>query len=239
MVRYWRRITSSEIYLEQEAFVSREDRSPNPYPAGTLQKGITKHNRITHKEEHMEFSVHTMTTAPEASRTTLEATAKQYGFVPNLFSVLAESPTAVQAYAAVTKALEQSALSPVEQQVVTLTVSAINGCTYCMGAHPTVAQMVRMPEDILTELRGQKPLSDKKLNALRTFVMSLMHHRGWVPEKDLEDFVTAGYTQRHILDVITLLALKTLSNYANHLAHTPLDPQFASQTWNVNDSVGT
>ncbi len=185
----------------------------------------------------MKFPVHTMNTAPEASRATLEATAKQYGFVPNLFGVLAESPTAVQAYAAINKALEQSALSPVEQQVVTLTVSAINGCTYCMGAHSTVAQMVRMPEEILTALRDQAPLSDKKLNALRTFVVSLMHHRGWVPEKDFEDFVTAGYTRQHILDVITLLALKTLSNYANHLAQTPLDPQFAPQAWSAKDAV--
>lgn len=179
----------------------------------------------------MKFQVHTMPTAPEASRATLEATAKQYGFLPNLFGVLAESPTAVQAYAAINKTLEHSALSPLEQQVVTLTVSAINGCTYCMGAHSTVAQIVRMPEDILTALRKQAPLSDKKLNALRTFVVSLMHHRGWIPEKDLEDFVTAGYSREHILDVMTLLALKTLSNYANHLAQTPLDPQFAPQAW--------
>jgi len=183
----------------------------------------------------MEFPVHTMTTAPEASRATLEATAKQYRFVPNLFGVLAESPTAIQAYAAVTKALEQSALSPVEQQVVSLTVSAINGCTYCMGAHSTVAQMVQMPEDILAALRDQTPLSDKKLNALRAFVVSLMHHHGWVPEKDLEDFVTAGYSRHHILDVITLLALKTLSNYVNHLAQTPLDPEFASQAWSAKN----
>jgi uncharacterized peroxidase-related enzyme len=179
----------------------------------------------------MKFPVHTMTTAPDASHATLQAAAQEYGFVPNLFGVLAESPTAVQAYAAITKALEQSALSPVEQQVVTLTVSAINGCTYCMGAHSTVAQMARMPEDILAELRAQKPLSDKKLNALHAFVLSLMHHRGWVPEQELEEFIAAGYTRQHIFDVITLLALKTLSNYANHLAQTPLDSQFAKQAW--------
>ncbi len=76
-----------------------------------------------------------MTTAPEASRATLEATAKKYGFLPNLFGVLSESPTAVRAYAAINQTLEQSALSPVEQQVVALTVSATNACAYCMGAH--------------------------------------------------------------------------------------------------------
>lgn len=185
----------------------------------------------------MKFQVHTKETAPEASRATLEATGKKYGFVPNLFGVLAESPTAVQAYAAINKALEQSALSPVEQQVVALTVSATNDCAYCMGAHSAVAQMVRMPEDILLELRDQKPLSDRKLNALRTLVLSMMRHRGWVPEEDLEHFVAVGYTRRHVLDVITLLALKTLSNYANHIAQTPLDPQFASHAWSAKGAT--
>lgn len=179
----------------------------------------------------MEFPIHTTSTAPEASRPILEATGKKYGFVPNLFGVLAESPTAVQAYAAINEALELSALSPVEQQVVALTVSATNNCAYCMGAHSTVAQMVRMPEPILTELRDQKPLSDRKLDALRTLVLSIMEHRGRVPEQDRDRFVAAGYTRRHLLDVIALLAMKTLSNYVNHIVQTPLDPQFASKAW--------
>ena len=179
----------------------------------------------------MQFPIHSKETAPEASCATLEVTAKKYGFVPNLFGVLAESPTAVQAYAGINKALEQSALSPVEQQVVALTVSATNDCAYCMGAHSAVAQMVHMPDDVLAALREQKPLSDQKLNALRALVLSVLRHRGWVPEADLEHVVAAGYTQRHVLDVLTIVALKTLSNYVSHIAHTPLDPQFASQEW--------
>lgn len=182
----------------------------------------------------MQFQIHTKDTAPEASRTTLDATAKKYGFVPNLYGVLAESPTSVQAYAAINKALEQSALTPVEQQVVTLTVSAANNCTYCMGAHSTVAQMVRMPEQVLAELRDQRDLSDAKLNALRLLVVSVLHHRGWVPEEDLNQFTAAGYGQQHLLDVMTIVALKTLSNYVNHIAHTPLDSQFAAQAWKAH-----
>ena len=181
----------------------------------------------------MQFQIHTKETAPEASRETLEATAKKYGFLPNLFGVLAEAPAAVQAYAGINKALEQSELSPVEQQVVALTVSATNDCAYCVGAHSAVAKMVHMPDGILAELREQKPLSDRKLNALRTLVMSILRHRGWVPEQDLEHFVAAGFTQRHLLDVLTIVALKTLSNYVNHIAHTPLDPQFAPQAWSA------
>lgn len=186
----------------------------------------------------MQFPIHTKETAPDASRATLATTEKKYGFLPNLYGVLAESPAAVQAYAGINKALEQSALSPVEQQVVTLVISAANDCTYCVGAHSTVAQIIRMPEDVLDALRTQRPLSDRKLNALRTVVLSILHHRGWVPEDDLEFFAAAGYEQRHLLDVLTIVALKTLSNYTNHIAHTPLDPQFAAQAWKAHTATG-
>ncbi|MDR4469561.1 MAG: carboxymuconolactone decarboxylase family protein [Nitrospira sp.] len=181
----------------------------------------------------MQFQIHTQETAPETSRPTLDAARKKYGFVPNLYGVLAESPTAVQAYAAINTALEQSTLSPIEQQVVTLTVSAANGCAYCMGAHSTVAQMVRMPDDVLTALRAQQVLPDTKLNALRVLVVSIVQNRGWVPEADLEQFVAAGYGRQHLLDALTIVALKTLSNYVNHIAQTPLDPQFATQAWHT------
>ncbi len=186
----------------------------------------------------MQFPIHTKETAPEASRATLETTEKKYGFLPNLYGVLAESPAAVQAYAGVNKALEQSVLTPVEQQVVMLVVSTANECTYCVGAHSTVAQMVRMPEDVLDALRAQRPLSDRKLNALRTLVLSILQHRGWVPKDDQEFFVAAGYEQRHLLDVLMIVALKTLSNYTNHIAHTPLDPQFAAQAWKAKAATG-
>lgn len=179
----------------------------------------------------MQFQIHTKDTAPEASRSTMEGMERKYGFIPNLIGVMAASPAAVQAYAAINKALEQSVLTPVEQQVVTLTVSAANNCAYCVGAHSMVAQMVRMPEDVLAALRVQRALPDTKLNALRVLVLSVLHHRGWVPKEDLDQFVAVGYSQQHMLDVLTIVALKTFSNYVNHIAHTPLDPQFASQTW--------
>jgi alkylhydroperoxidase family enzyme len=52
-----------------------------------------------------------------------------------------------------------------------------------------------------------------------------------VPEEDLNQFAAAGYAERHLLDVLTIVALKTLSNYVSHIAHTPLDVQFAAQSW--------
>ncbi len=179
----------------------------------------------------MNFKLHDKTSAPEASRPVMEAAEKAFGFIPNLYAVFAESPAAIEAYAALNDALLKTALSPVEQQVVALTVSAENNCNYCVGAHSAIAGMVKMPVDILQQLRNEQPLSDPKLEALRLYTQTVVEKRGWVPDEVIDTFVDAGYSARQLLDVLTIVSLKTLSNYTNHIAHTPLDEPFASQQW--------
>jgi len=179
----------------------------------------------------MSFTIHNKTTAPAASLPVMEATEKDFGFLPNLYGILAESPTAIATYAAVNEALKQCALSPVEQQIVALTVSTENNCNYCVGAHSTIASMVQMPADILQQLRQQQALSDARLEALRQYTIAVLKHQGWVPTEVLKAFQDAGYTRQHMLDTLSIVALKTLSNYTNHLAHTPLDTQFAEMAW--------
>jgi len=179
----------------------------------------------------MSFTVHDKTTAPAASLPVMEATEKAFGFLPNLYGVFAESPAAIAAYAAVNDALQHCALSPVEQQVVALTISTENNCNYCVGAHSTIASMAKMPADILQQLRQQQTLSDVRLEALRQYTIVVLEHRGWVPAENLQTFQDAGYTRQHMLDTLAIVALKTLSNYTNHLAHTPLDTQFAEMAW--------
>ncbi|MGE3151936.1 MAG: carboxymuconolactone decarboxylase family protein [Nitrospiraceae bacterium] len=179
----------------------------------------------------MKFRIHTSSTAPQASRPILEEVERKYGFVPNYFAVLSESPVALRAYTGVSDALQDSVLSPIERQVVALTISVTTDCAYCVADHSTLAEMAGMPDHILKELRQQKPLSDKRLNALRGLVLSILYHRGWVPKEDLEHYARVGYRERHILEIITLLALKIMSNYVNHVAKTPLDAQFSGQVW--------
>ena len=64
--------------------------------------------------------------------------------------------------------------------------------------------------------------------------VSRVQSRGWVEAHDLQAFLTAGYEQKHVLDVLTIVSLKTLSNYVNHMAESPLDPQLAGFKWEPN-----
>ena len=187
----------------------------------------------------MKFELHTIESAPAAVRSELQATEKTYGSIPNLYRGFATNPAMLKAYLGFNEALKEFGhLSPIEQQVVYVTFSAENGCTYCVGAHSTLSDMAKMPVQTLTELREQRSLSDPKLDSLRRFSLSALEHRGWIPEQDIMDFEAAGYDQRHVLEVLTILAQKTLSNYFNHISHTPLDDMFQSRAWKPNPNKG-
>jgi alkylhydroperoxidase family enzyme len=52
-----------------------------------------------------------------------------------------------------------------------------------------------------------------------------------MPQADQDAFYAAGYNQQNLLDIILGMAQKTISNYTNHLAHTPVDEPFKKFAW--------
>jgi len=180
----------------------------------------------------MKIEFHTIEDAPEAIKPDLQQLEKAFGVVPNIFAGLAASPAAAKSYLAIAANMKElGVLNPIEQQVVYIAVSAQNGCDYCVAAHSTGAGMVKMPADVLAALRAQKPLPNAKLETLRTFSLSMLDQRGYMSDEDLAAFTKAGYGQGHMLEVITIMAHKTMSNYFNHVAKTPLDEMFKPLEW--------
>jgi uncharacterized peroxidase-related enzyme len=174
----------------------------------------------------MKLIVHTTESAPVAARGDLGAAEKALGFLPNLLGVLAEAPIALKAYMDLTGLLERASLSPVERQLMMLSASHENGCEYCMAAHGSVARTVGMPQPVLTALRSGSAIPDSKLEALSAFVTDVVRSRGRVSDARIEEFLRAGYTRQNVLEVVFAVAMKTLSNYANHMAETPVDVEF-------------
>ena len=66
------------------------------------------------------FTVHDKNSAPDDAKPTLEQAKKQFGTIPNLYGVLAESPQALAAYHAMSDQFQQSSLSKPAQLVVRL-----------------------------------------------------------------------------------------------------------------------
>lgn len=167
------------------------------------------------------------------ARDMLETSQRNLGFVPNMYANMANSPGLLQTYLQGYELFRnESGLSPTEQEVVFLTISRYNGCTYCTAAHSMIAdKMSGVPADVLAALREGKPLNDAKLQALSAFAYIMVESRGTPTPEQLAAFKAVGYTDRHALEIILAIAVKTLSNYTNHVFHTQTDAAFQSYAW--------
>jgi uncharacterized peroxidase-related enzyme len=170
----------------------------------------------------IEFALHSLDTAPPSSRAMLADRSQGAARLPNMVRALAESPTALRAFEQLRAAFSQSGLSALEQQVVYLAAAQANACHYCTTQRGMFddSASARAAADAIV---NNQPIPDIKLQSLRRFVAAMTTQRGWVSEDTVAQFLEAGYERSHVLDVITGIALATLSSYTNHVAATPLD----------------
>lgn len=179
----------------------------------------------------MPYAVHTVETAPVAAKETLAGARSAFGFVPNLLGVMATAPALVKAYVALSRIFEETSFDATERQTVLLTANYENDCEYCIAAHSVIAGMQKVPDVVVQAIRDNRPIPDAKLEALRRFTAAVVNTSGWPSDDDVQAFTNAGYGERQILEVILGIGFKTLSNYTNHVAGTPLDAAFAKAAW--------
>lgn len=179
----------------------------------------------------MDFPIHNLETAPEAAKPLLEGSIKAFGSIPNLHGELADAPEVLKTYNEAYASFAKSSFTPAEQQLIYLAINFENGCGYCMAGHTVLARGAKAPEDAVQAIRNGTPIADARLEALRTFVQAMVVERGHVGDAAVERFVAAGFTRQQVLEVIQAIAVKVISSYTNHVAHTPNDAFMAKTTW--------
>jgi alkylhydroperoxidase family enzyme len=65
----------------------------------------------------------------------------------------------------------------------------------------------------------------------------LYEKRGWASDGDVAAFLGAGYIKANVLDVVLATALKTISNYTNHIADAPLDAALQLARWSKSEAA--
>ncbi|PKG78620.1 carboxymuconolactone decarboxylase [Shewanella sp. Actino-trap-3] len=177
------------------------------------------------------FTIHTVDTAPEDSKAMLDDTKKQTGMIPNLFGVLAESPSTLKAYQQLHQAFLDTSFNPEELTVVWQTINVENECTYCVPAHTGIAHSMKVDPALTEALRNKAAMPNAKLQALQDATLSIVRNRGNISEAELAAFYAAGYGQQQVLEIILGLSQKVISNYTNHVAKTPVDEVFKKFAW--------
>ncbi len=179
----------------------------------------------------IDFPLHTKDSAPEASKVLLDGSVKAFGMIPNLHAVMAEAPGLLKSYKFLHDEFMHTSFNADEKTVVWQTINVEHACHYCVPAHTGIAKSMKVSDEVTDALRNETPLPSARLEALRRFTQQVVRQRGVVGDADVNAFLTAGYTKRQVLEVVLGVAQKVMSNYVNHLAHTPIDKPFAVFEW--------
>jgi len=168
--------------------------------------------------------------ANEEQKEVLAAALKAVGFIPNMYANMVNVPAVLSTYLHGYAAFRQkSGFTPTEQEVIFLAISRQNGCNYCTAAHSMLAdKMSGVPAPVLAAIRTGAPVPDAKLQALHDYARELVASGGKPSAQVGAAFLAAGYSEAQALQIVLAAAVKTLSNYTNHLCRTEVDEKFSA-----------
>jgi AhpD family alkylhydroperoxidase len=162
----------------------------------------------------------------EAADEVFEAVRAKFGFVPNLIREMAKSPAVARVYLGGQQAMGGASLTPAEQQMAQLGVAVYNECPYCRAAHRGGCRQAGVTTaDIDLVEKGALP-ENRRLRAVVSATWQILDTRGWLSAPDLTGLEADGIDRAQLYELVALVGLKTISNYINHIAHTPIDEQF-------------
>ena len=160
--------------------------------------------------------------APEATHGTLDAIGKPLGFIPNLHRLMASSPAVLNGFVGLQGSLMKT-LDATTRHCISLAVSEVNGCDYCVSAHGHVAGTFGKmpPEEIALAREGRS--NDPRREAATRFAKRVTETRGKVTDADLAAVREAGFTDPQIVEIVALSAQFLLTNFINNVADTDID----------------
>ncbi|WP_394747528.1 carboxymuconolactone decarboxylase family protein [Spongiimicrobium salis] len=167
------------------------------------------------------FNVPTREEVSPTNQAIFDQLQNTVGFVPNLFATYAYSDNALKNYMEFSNA--KTSLKAKEKEVVNLAVSQVNDCQYCLSAHTAVGKMSGFTDGQILEIRSGKLSFDNKLDALARLAKNITESRGKTDDSVINNFFEAGWTKENLIDVISLVGDKTISNYIHNTTKIPID----------------
>jgi uncharacterized peroxidase-related enzyme len=161
-------------------------------------------------------------TAPTASRPLIEALAQKFGRAPNLFATIGHSPAALSSLLGAMDALSHGELNAAEIEAINLHVSELNGCAYCVAAHGAIGKGGGLSPDDIANYRkgvGRSPRED----AILAFCRRIVRTGGTGAGTELAGLRETGVSDGAIIEIITHVALKAMTNAVAIVAQTEVD----------------
>jgi uncharacterized peroxidase-related enzyme len=165
-----------------------------------------------------------------AAHSILDAVGKSLGVVPNLFKLEALSTAALEAHVGLNSAVAKT-LDVKTRERIALAVAQVNGCDYCLSAHTYLGLNVAKLDAAEIDAARHGHSADVKADAAVVFAKKVSELRGKVTDADLALVRAAGFSDAQVIEIVTNVALNTLTNLVNNVAQTDIDfPKVSAQS---------
>lgn len=178
-----------------------------------------------------DFPVHTLKSAPEASRQALEGFRFAFGFIPNIAAAMSTSPVLINSLAGLFQHVHGGSFSEPQIQAVLLTNAVTNGSTWATAFHTALALRNGIPPSDVQAIRAGGLPDEARLSALSKLAKTLIEKRGRLDAQDKETFLQAGFGLDHLLEVVAIVAASTITNYTGSVTQPPLEADFQAHAW--------
>ena len=179
-----------------------------------------------------QFSVYTIDFAPDASKAALRDVQARFGAIPNLAGAMALSPVLIKAFVPIFDQVHGGSFTEQQIQTVLLTDAVTNASTWAVALHTALGLKAGLNAADVEAIRAGRLPADKKLGALSTLARTLIEKRGRLDDSDIERFLEAGFSKTLLLEVITIVAASTITNYTGSVTKPPLEDWLQIHAWN-------
>ncbi|MDE1996217.1 MAG: carboxymuconolactone decarboxylase family protein [Rhizobiaceae bacterium] len=181
-----------------------------------------------------EFPIHTLETAPEGAKAALNGLKSAFGFVPNIVGAMSTSPVLINCLTALFQNVHGGSFTEPQIQVLLLTNAVTNAAEWAVGFHSYLALEQGVPASDVSAIRRGKLSSEPQAAALSRLARTLIETRGRISPDDADIFLSAGFSQAHLLEVIAVVAASTITNYTASVTRPALEAPFDVHVWDRN-----
>jgi alkylhydroperoxidase family enzyme len=175
--------------------------------------------------------IHTIESAPETSKKSLQGLKQKFGFLPNLAATMAESPVLIGAFAGSFASFHGGSFKEDEKQALLLTNAVTLKCPWTVAFHSAIALKEGVSASDVNAIRDGNLPKDPNYSALSGLAKALIEKRGNVTDADIEKFTSAGYSEAQILEAIAGVGVSTMAATLGNMAATPVEDRFEAQIW--------
>jgi AhpD family alkylhydroperoxidase len=178
------------------------------------------------------FFVHTLDSAPEQSKPSLQKLQAAFGMLPNIAGAMATSSVLINSLVGLFEKVHGGSYSEAQIQTILLTNAVTNECSWAVAFHTALALKQGLDRIDVDAIRGGREPKDRQHAALSILARTLIEKRGHLDTQDVDNFIDAGFSQALLLEAIAIVAASTITNYTGSITKPAVEALFQAYTWN-------